>query len=397
MDGVGNDPDHGRPSGESHPSRRTFLGAASALGVAGAAFQLLPAGAARASAVIRAGEARDAVREAAQSAQTAPMAFAGADRGAFAVMLNGGTVNGVNVPPLATPPTAVRWYIDEKTYPNTTPGYYSSPPPNGVGGWPDLSGAPYNTTAHALVSIRPDITMLLNHEFDDDLIDFMGSAPGGPASLLTMWHEVATDAFSNPNYPKIADAPAFVEALSYLQQLASGTDVKVGAVNVNPSALMMKNYPSGTTHQEVYNTWMAACLDWYGCDLYDNASYSLSPYDELNEFQTCANSLPGSGENANWPINIPEINSPVDNASGLNPPPSTIKTSGPTGFRRSDFFNYAWSWIENVAPASHSTGLLGFWNGPGNEGSPWPPTDDPAGSQQAMIDELNRENGFSAP
>lgn len=401
MDALGNDPDHVRPSGGSHPSRRAFLGAAGALGVAGAAFQLLPAGPAEASPVIRAREVTDTAREALESPLTAPKAFAGADKSAFAIMLNGGTVNGVSVPPLTTAPTAVRWYIDQTTFPNQTPGYYSSPPPTGIGGWPDLSVAPYNSTAHALVSIRPDVAMLLNGEFDDDLTAFMGTAPGGPASLLTMWHEVATFSFTHPAYPQISDAAFFLEGLTYLQQLAQGTNVKVGAINVSPNALTMKNYPPGYTHQDVYNTWMAANLDWYGCDLYDNPTYDLSAYDELTEFQTCANNLTGSIANANWPINIPEINSPIYNPTGQMPPPptapSTITTSGPTGYRRSDFFNFAWSWIENVAPASHCTGLLGFWNGPGNEGSVWPPKNDPSGSQLAMSTELSRENGFSAP
>jgi hypothetical protein len=366
---------------------------AGALGVAGAAFQVLPASAAEASRALRSGAAADSARAATAAPEATGAAiqpFAGADRSAFEQMLTGSD----GTPLISPPPTAVRWYMDAKTYPNMTGGYAAL-------GWPDITTM-YNSPAHALVSIRPDIESLIARVFDADLHAFMLQAPAGPASLLTIWHECATFNLTKPEYPQ--DPELFVEALSHLQALAAGqvqgysepTNVKVGVVDVNPSALPLKKYSfKPTTAQDVYNVWMAANLDWYGCDLYDNADYNLSAYDELNQFRTCVNSLPESFPNSDWPINIPEINSPVtDDGSGR----STIPTlDSPTGWRRSDFFHYAWRWLETIGPASHCSGLLGFWNGSGNEGSDWPPYDWPQGSQAAMVTELETETGQSAP
>lgn len=303
------------------------------------------------------------------------MSFAGANAGAFSDMISGPSAP-------ATPPTGIRVYLDQITYPNTK-GY------SGVT-WPDIT-AEYGSPAHALVSIRPDIGMLNAGDFDADLYAFMQSAPAGHASLLTMWHECATDSGQNPNYP--TDAATFRSGLVHLQQLAAGeisgypnsTDVKVGVIDINPSYL-------GDDPGSVYARWMAANLDWYGCDLYDNASLDLSVYDELNAFRGYINTLPGSVADANWPVNLPECNSRVVSATV-----STNTTTGPTGYRRSDFFHYAWAWLQTVGPVGNSSGLLGFWNGPGNEGSPYPPQDSPAGSLAAMVAELNAENSQSSP
>jgi hypothetical protein len=303
-------------------------------------------------------------RPASAAADSQIASFAGANKDAFATMLSGTP---------ATPPTGVRWYLDAVNYPNTT-GYA------GVL-WPDIT-ADYGSPAHALVSIRPDIEMLNNGAFDAELIAFMQNAPAGPASLLTMWHEAATFSGSNPNYPQ---KPAlFRQGLVHLQNLAAGTNVKVGVVDINPGYL---NDPGS-----VYAQWMAANLDWYGCDLYDNTSFDLSVYDELNSFRGYINTLPGSIANADWPVNLPECNSRVDTKTGN----STVPTTGPTGFRRSDFFHYAWSWLQDIGPGGHCSGLLGFWGGPGKEGSPWPPPNTPSGSLPAMIAELNAENAQSA-
>jgi hypothetical protein len=292
--------------------------------------------------------------------------FAGANQDAFAAMLSSG------IP--ATPPTGVRIYLDDVTYPNTT-GYA------GVS-WPNITGE-YDSPAHALVSIRPDIEMLNSGDFDAGLTAFMQGAPGGPASLLTMWHEAATFSQTDPNYPQ---KPAlFREGLVHLQDLAAGTNVTVGVVDINPGYL---DDPGS-----VYANWMAANLDWYGCDLYDNSSFDLSVYDELNAFRGYINTLPGSIANADWPVNLPECNSRTDSATGN----STVVTTGPTGYRRSDFFHYAWAWLQSIGPGGHSSGLLGFWGGPGNEGSPWPPANTPAGSLAAMVAELNTEFAQSEP
>jgi len=223
------------------------------------------------------------------------------------------------------------------------------------------------------------------------------TAPAGPASLLTIWHECATFTLHDPRYPK---KPAlYQQGLAHLQALAAGkihpytkpTDVKVGVIDINPGYL--KNYPHHKNDPKaVYAEWMAANLDWYGCDLYDNKTLDLSVYEELNTFREYVNSLPGPVKNADWPINLPECNSRYPK-KGV----STVRTSGPTGFRRSDFFHYAWSWLQDIGPGGPCSGLLGFWGGTGGEGAPWPPVNNPKGSLEAMIAELNAENSRSAP
>ena len=117
-------------------------------------------------------------------------------------------------------------------------------------------------------------------------------------------------------------------------------DINRAYINTNK---LSKNDPPGFA----YKTRMAANLDWYGCDLYDNRSMDISVYGELNAFRGDINKLPGSVPNADWPVNLPECDSRVD---PKNPGNSTIKTTGPTGFRRSDFFHYSWSWLANVRP-----------------------------------------------
>jgi len=353
---------------QSNPSRRAILrtagtlGAAGALGLADAAFRGSPADASAATVTRIAG-------------------FAGANETPFAAMLTGS-------PRPTTAPTGVRVYLDAVTYPNVQ-GYANTK-------WPDITGK-YHSPAHALVSIRPKVETLLDGKFDAGLHAFMKHAPDGPASLLTMWHECATFTLSKPQYPKKPEL--YREGLRHLQRLAAGeikgfgpTNVKVGVIDINPGYLHTYNHHASNP-ADIYKTWMAANLDWYGCDLYDNKKLDLSVYGELSAFRELVNKLPGSKPNADYQVNLPECNSRIDPATGL----STRKTDGPTGYRRSDFFHYAWAWLQNVGPGGHSSGLLGFWGGTGGEGAPWPPKNTPKGSLEALLKELGAENAQSAP
>jgi hypothetical protein len=367
------DNDHARLSvpSASTPTRRAILRTAGALGIAGTALRAMPASAATAS------------RAMAASATVAKVkSFAGANKQAFEAMLT-------KAPKPHTPPTGVRWYLDAVHYPNVS-GYAGEQ-------WPDIT-ADFKSPAHAIVSIRPEVEMLINGKFDADLYAFMKSAPEGPRSLLTMWHECATYTLSDSKYPQ--HPVLYREGLRHLQRLAAGeikgfpdpTNVKVGVIDINPGYL--NNYPHiHNDPKAVYAMWMAANLDWYGCDLYDNRTLDLSAYAELNRFREYINTLPGSDPKADWPVNLPECNSRPDPVTHA----STRRTTGPTGFRRSDFFHYAWAWLQNIGPGGHSSGLLGFWGGTGGEGSPWPPPNTPAGSLPALIKEFNAENLDSAP
>lgn len=371
MNPLGNDhaPLSGQP--ESSPNRRTILRVAGALGIAGTAFRAMPASAATASRALAASAA----------AGSRIPGFAGANLAAFTAMIT-------KSPEPPTPPTGARVYLDAVTFPNTK-GYANVK-------WPDIAGI-HNSPAHALVSIRPEVEMLLGGKFDADLHAFMKNAPKGPSSLLTMWHECATFTLSVPQYPKHPEL--YREGLRHLQRLAAGeikgfgpTDVKVGVIDINPSYLHHYNHHNSNP-ADVYATWMAANLDWYGCDLYDNRSLDLSAFAELNAFRELINKLPGSKPNADSPVNLPECNSRPDPVHHT----STRKTAGPTGYRRSDFFHFAWAWLQRIGPGGHSCGLLGFWGGTGGEGSPWPPPDTPKGSLKALVKELSAENAASAP
>ena len=350
------------PESESSPSRRTILRAAGALGIAGTAFRAMPASAA--SRALPAGAA----------AGSRIPGFAGANLAAFKAMLT-------KSPQPSVPPTGARVYLDAAAYPNVK-GYKNVK-------WPDIA-ATDSSPAHALVSIRPEVEMLLEGKFDAELHAFMKSAPQGHTSLLTMWHECATFTLADPKYPK---KPArYREGLQRLQRLAAGTNVKVGVIDINPGYLHDYNHHKSNP-ADVYATWMAANLDWYGCDLYDNRTLNLSVYSELNTFRELINKLPGSKPNADWPVNLPECNSRADPVTH----DATRKTTGPTGYRRSDFFHYAWAWLQNIGPGGHASGLLGFWGGTGGEGSPWPPKNTPKGSLEALLKELSAENATSSP
>ncbi len=371
MNPLGNDHAPLSVRSESSLSRRTLLHAAGALGIAGTAFRGVPALAATASRALPASEA----------AGSRIPGFAGANLAAFTAMLT-------KSPEPPTPPTGARVYLDAVTFPNVK-GYANVK-------WPKIT-AIHNSPAHALVSIRPEVEMLLAGKFDADLHTFMKNAPQGPASLLTMWHECATFTLKVAQYPKHPEL--YREGLRHLQRLAAGeikgfkpTDVKVGVIDINPGYLHDYNHHNSNP-ADVYNTWMAANLDWYGCDLYDNGKLDLSVSGELNAFRELINKLPGSKSNVDRPVNLPECNSRLDPRNH----DSTRKTTGPTGYRRSDFFHDAWTWLRDIGPGGHASGLLGFWGGKGGEGSPWPPRDTPKGSLKALVKELSAENAQSAP
>src|SRR5579859_2258355 len=153
------------------------------------------------------------------------MVFAGANRFVYDAMWS-------EVPgKLSNGPTAARIYLDDHIFPNVI-GYADFQ-------WPAVSHG-----GHTLVSIRPDIRMLNNRDFDDDLKNFMRTAPAGPTSLLTMWHEAATLGLKNPNYPH--EPGEFRRAQAHVAELAieSGGNVKFGMVNIDGRP------------QDLYDTWL---------------------------------------------------------------------------------------------------------------------------------------------
>lgn len=258
---------------------------------------------------------------------------------------------------LTVGPTAARIYLDQAagSFPNTK-GYA------GVQ-WPAVSN-----NGHALVSIRPDISTLLAPagDFDDDLIAFMRSAPPGPTSLLTIWHEAATFHTSDSSYPQ--DAALFRQAQLHMKDLASttGLNVKFGMVNIQGLS------------QDTYNQWLAPGLDWYGCDIYDNKSCSMDAAAMLDDFQAKMNAL--GGGTASPAINVPECNSRDNTSFGGNGGPACGSV------RRAQYLNSIWNWLESQH-MGNSSGMLTFWGGTGGESpaSGWAPNDEPVNAALSGI------------
>jgi hypothetical protein len=277
------------------------------------------------------------------------MVFAGANRTVYDEMW-------MEVPgKLSNGPTAVRTYMDPRNYPNVA-GYANVL-------WPDVSH-----NGHTLVSIRPDITRLNNGDFDNDLMNFMASAPGGPISLLTMWHEAATLGVKDKNYPQEPDE--FRRGQAHMAELVaeSGSDVRFGMINLD-----------GRT-QDLYNTWMSPNLDWYGCDIYDNPDCSKDVFNSLDDFQAKMNALGGVSD-ADAAINVPECNS----RRHLSTRPNCGSR------RRADFFSLIWAWFAHAGQSGNMSGMLTFWGGPGGLSVPWDANDN------VVVNELSAIFGASSP
>jgi hypothetical protein len=277
------------------------------------------------------------------------MVFAGANKTVYDEMW-------MEVPgKLPNGPTAARIYLDNHIYPNII-GYANLP-------WPVVSH-----NGHALVSIRPDITMLNNGDLDDGLKGFIASAPAGHTSLLTMWHEPASLGLMDPRYPHEPDD--FRRAQVHMAELVieSGGNVKFGMVNIDGLS------------QEQYDTWVIPNLDWYGCDIYDNVHCSKSVFNSLDDFHVKMNAL-GGGSGANAAINVPECNSRA--------PSPTRPNCGSQ--RRADFFSLIFAWLAQAGQSSNMSGMLTFWGGSGGESVPWD------GSDKVVVNELSAIFGASSP
>lgn len=276
------------------------------------------------------------------------MVFAGANRAIYEQMWT--VVPGK----LSHGPSAARIYLDPHEYPNVT-GYANLL-------WPVVSH-----NGHSMVSIRPDITMLNNGDFDNDLINFMASAPSGPTNLLTIWHEAATLGLMDPNYPHQPDE--FRRGQARMAELVaeSGANVNFGMINIDART------------QELYDTWMAPNLHWYGCDLYDNRRCSKSVFNALDDFQAKMNAL-GGGSGANAAINVPECNS--RRHSAISP-----DCGSP---RRAEFFGLIRAWFGHADQSSNMSGMLTFW-GKGGLSATWDPGD------TVVVNELSTIFGSSSP
>jgi hypothetical protein len=131
-------------------------------------------------------------------------------------------------------------------------------------------------------SVRPDLDMLLNHEFDKQIIHLLSTAPDH--AELTMWHEAAAPPHCGPGN-KYAKPPwmtrgKLLAGHAYMQKLcashpnSNGHHVEYGQIFIGPA------------NQSNVGSWIAPHLYWYGVDIYDNSIYwnnSKNPKSGLKE------------------------------------------------------------------------------------------------------------------
>ena len=172
----------------------------------------------------------------------------------------------------------------------------------------------------------------------------MKSAPPGAPSLLALWHEAGGAAGHGGGpagiYPPSVTGPALKAAQKHVQRLARdhGCNVRVGAIEV-------------VGHRHVAD-WMARDLDFYGCDIYDNAEGSARPSVLLDAF--------------------------ADRCAGISGKPviTVCETNSRFAQRRPHWFRAVWSWLHQNTGRSAGTGMLTYWNDAGLESGRWRPADD---------------------
>jgi hypothetical protein len=280
------------------------------------------------------------------------MAFAGSNQGQYANVQSATVDIGGSTFPLV--PNGQRVYLNDGTFPNST---FT---------WPVLS----DPGARACVSIRPPLWELINPGQNPglatELDSFLMAAPGGPTSLVGLWHEASTtgpggsyDTGSTPagyfssldsQFPGQGGAAGLLrKAQTFVQQRAQtlGANVKVGVIEV-------VNTSDPTTLAGNLDDFMADDLDFYACDVYDSKDATALPADLLGAFQTVVKGHITTG--ALPSIGITETNSRFPG-------------------RRPFWFTAAWSWLQSNGHTSNTVCFLTYWNPTGIESGAWIPDD----------------------
>jgi hypothetical protein len=281
-------------------------------------------------------------------------------------------------------PNGVRVYLNEEVgnYPGPIPPV---PPVSSTNPW-----LPFETTTRICLSIRPPLWELVNGNLDADLKALLMAAPGGPTSLLGLWHEASGDSDADGDdtddvsgcgpgkiygpyftqldsqFPGQGGASGLLRrAQQYVQGRARlwGANVKVGAIEVVSSS-------DPATLADKLDPWMATDLDFYACDVYDNADATAHPSDLLDAFKTVCDHLVTAPSTAT--IAITETNSRVPG-------------------RRPFWFTSAWSWLRSNGFTSNRTSFLTYWRPNGLESGAWLPGD------EATIDALSAIFAQSSP
>lgn len=280
------------------------------------------------------------------------MAFAGSNQGTYTA-LQSATVD-VGSSTVQLGPNGQRVYINDGTFPSST---FT---------WPALS----DPNARACVSFRPPLFEVANLPTHPDIrseLDgfLMGAPQTGAPSLVALWHEAST---TGPNmaYNKKSTPTGYFASLD---SQFPGEDGAAGLLRQAQTSVQARAQYLGANvlvgAVEVVNTadpdklagnldgWMAPGLDFYACDVYDNAGGNFVPADLLGAFQTV----------------VEDINSGTFQTIGI------AETNSRFPGRRAGWFTDAWAWLQNHGHTSDRVCFLTFWHSTGLESGAWLPDD----------------------
>jgi hypothetical protein len=162
-------------------------------------------------------------------------------------------------------------------------------------------------------SVRPDLDMLLDGKFDDQIKSLLATAPDH--SELTMWHEAAAPPHCGPGNKyaqhkwmtrkNLLDGHAYLHKLCTENPNHNGHHVDYGQIFIGPA------------NQANVGGWIAPSLYWYGIDIYDNGVYWTNPKDPKSTLKESAidnrmtsNKKVLNGKAKGYKLHITETNSP---------------------------------------------------------------------------------------
>lgn len=293
-------------------SRRAFLRGASALGLAVAAFPAVS----ELSAV-------PAV------AATPTAQFLGSDQGVFKEIRSGETVKGVKYPGVPGL-SGVRIYGLKPTGKNSETSHIAA-------SWPQATPPPEPANPGPIVySIYPVPADVMSGKGPvyAAVTHLIRTAPAG--SYLTCWHEALS-----LKYPKYITSNTMYQLHARMNTLTR---------QLNPGLTYGAIFGGGDLTTLLHS--VPPNLGYYGLDLYGNKGIDAG-ISRLDTFITLARKkdtvTPGYPR-----IMLPECNSPINS-------------------QRPDWFKEVAKRMKEYG--SNSAGILTFWNGPGNIGANWNPTD----------------------
>ena len=208
--------------------------------------------------------------------------------------------------------------------------------------WPTniAAGGPLDSngdTVTMIVSIQPNMSMLLNGDFDSGILRWTEQAP--PGSALALWHEASGQGYLG------LTASLQVQGQQHLHSLLSGSNILVGAIEDTSGC----------------SSWMAANLDFYCVDVYGSLGSAAS---QMSSFVSCCSPAAYSR------FGVTETNHNVE-------------------ADRPAWFQSVWGELLEISATQGTSPLcmLTYWNASGPLSGDWVPSD------TATITELGNISG----